>query len=129
MDNPTNQTKLEAELTPEELKMYEEKADVLAAKLSVSKVYPVVLIEKDTFERVVAFLKEPSYITKIRIMDKATMSGIYTAADELRELSIIKEESNILTYGEGSECDKYKLGVTDFCLTLVQRVQNQFKKK
>lgn len=121
--------KLTPTLSDEETKMYQENADKLAAREKVSKVHPVVLIDPDTHERTVAYLREPNYLTKIRVMDKATSSGVFSAADELREASTIKDASDAITYGEGSESDIYKMGITDYCLNMVNRLQNQFKKK
>ncbi len=117
------------QLTDEEIKFYAEKAEELAKQHNVSKVHPVVQFERVTFARKVCYLKEPNYLTKIRVMDKATSLGVYTAAEELRELSVIKEESDPITYSESFESDDYKLGIVDYCLSMVQRLQNQFKKK
>ena len=116
-------------LSDEETAAYQQKAEAIAKEKAVSKVHPVVQIDPDTLERRVCYLSEPNYLTKIRVMDKATTLGIYTAADELREACLIKEHSDAITYGEAPECDRYKLGVTDYALTMVTRLQNQFKKK
>lgn len=117
------------ELSDEEQADYETKAAEIAERLGIKKVLPVVLVDRETKARVVAYLKNPEYITKVKIMDQATMSGIYTAGDNLRKLITIREDSDPLTYGEGEECDPYKMGIVDFCMTLIRRVQNQFKKK
>lgn len=117
------------ELSEEEIAEYEAKAVALAKKEIVSKVHPVVQIDPETLGRHVCYLKEPNYSTKIRVMDKATTLGIYTAADELREACIIKEASDPITYGDSPECDRYKMGATDYAITMVTRLQNQFKKK
>lgn len=119
---------LTAELTAEEMEVYENAAFELAKQLNVSKVHPVVQINPVTLARTVCFLKEPNYPTKLRVMDKA-MTGMYSAADELRESCLIKEHSDAITFGDGPECDDYKMGVTDYALTMVKRLQNQFKKK
>lgn len=124
----TTQT-LTPELTESELDFYEATAAQLAKKYAVSKVHPVVYIDKDTLKRTVCYLKEPNYLTKIRVLDKAATLGVYTASDELRVACTLKEESDPITYGDSSECDKYKLGVTDFAGTMVVKLQNQFKKK
>lgn len=121
--------KLPSELTDAEIKLYDDKATALAAQRNVSKVHPVVQIDPETFERHVCYLQEPNYVTKIRIMDKATQLGPFSAAEELRAMSVIKEESDPITFGDGPESDRYKMGVTDFCLNLVDRLKNQFKKK
>lgn len=116
-------------LSDEEIAEYNDKAEALAKGHNVSKVHPVVQIEPETLDRHVCYLKEPNYLTKIRVMDKATTVGVYTAADELREACLIREASDSITYGEAPECDRFKMGVTDYALTMVTRLQNQFKKK
>lgn len=121
--------KLTPELTEAEMSAFEKKAEELASIHRVSKVTPVVFIEPDTLKRVVAYVKEPNYPTKVRVMDKMVTTGSYSAADELREACLIKEESDPLTYGEGPECDSPKLGVTTHMLSVVKVMQNQFKKK
>ena len=121
--------KLPAQLTEEEHKQYDAAAEKLAKELSVSKVHVVVQIHPETLERKVCYLKEPNYSTKIRVMDQATQLGVYTAAEQLREASVIKEASDAITYSESPESDDYKLGIVDYCLSMVNRLQNQFKKK
>lgn len=116
-------------LSEEETAEYDQKAEALAKANNVSKVHPIVQIDPETLSRHVCYLKEPNYLTKIRVMDKATTIGVYTAADELREACLIREASDSITYGEAPECDRYKMGVTDYALTMVTRLQNQFKKK
>lgn len=116
-------------LSQAEHKEYEAIADKLAKELFVSNVHVVVQINPDTLERKVCYLKEPNYLTKIRVMDKAVTLGIYTAAEELRELSVIREASDAITYSESPESDAYKLGCVDYCLGMIKRLQNQFKKK
>lgn len=117
------------DLIDEEIKMYDEVAAGLARKHAVSKVHVVVQVDPETFERSVCYIKEANYITKLAIMDKSVAVGIFMAADELRETCIIKEASDAITYGDSSDCDRYKLGAVDYCMTLVTRLQNQFKKK
>lgn len=121
--------KLPAELTEEENENLEKKAEELAKGIpGCSKVNIFVSIDKESKKRHVAFLREPPYRTKILISDKAATIGLYSAADELRDSCLLKEHSDILFYGETLECDKYKLGLCDFCVGLVRRVVNAFKK-
>ena len=120
---------LTAELTDVENKIYQETADTLAASKGVSKVHVVVQIDPDTLERKVCYLSEPNYQTKISVMDKAVTIGVYRAAEELREISVIKESSDAITYSDSPESDRYKLGVVDYCMGMISRLQNQFKKK
>jgi len=116
-------------LSQAEHDQYKQVAEGLEKQLSVSEVHVVVQIDPVSLERKVCYLREPNYLTKIRVMDKATSLGVYTAAEELREISVIKEASDAITYGESPECDAYKLGIVDYCLGMVNRLQNQFKKK
>jgi hypothetical protein len=116
-------------LSSAELEDYQNTADALAKQLNVSKVHVVVQVVPENLERKVCYLKEPNYVTKIRVMDKATSLGVYTAAEELREISVIKESSDAITYSESPESDDFKLGIVDYCLGMVSRLQNQFKKK
>lgn len=125
----TENNELTEDLTDAEIAEYDETAKQLASKLNVSKVHVVVQIKPDTLERAVCYLKEPNYLTKVRIMDKAASLGVYTAAEELREMSVIKEHSDSLTYSDHFESDRYKIGILDYCLGMISRLQNQFKKK
>lgn len=116
-------------LSEEEIEKYGKRADELAKEHSVSKVHPIVQINPDTLERAVCYLSEPSYATKIRVMDKAATLGMWTAGDELRLACTIKAASDPITYGESPECDRYKMGITDYAIMMVKRLDNQFKKK
>lgn len=121
--------KLTPSLTDEEVKEYDTQATHLAKKHSVSKVHPIVQIDPETLNRHVCYIREPDYTTKIRVMDKMATLGIYTAAEELRQACLLQEPSDPITYSESPESDRYKMGVVDYCLTLITRLQNQFKKK
>lgn len=121
--------KLTPELTEIEINDYQDKADSLAREKGVSKVHPVVQIDPETLERKVCYLSEPNYSTKLNVMDKALTVGPYMAGEELRQACVIKEASDAITYGDSPECDRYKLGVVDYAILMVKRLQNQFKKK
>ena len=123
------EVKLTSELTEDEVKFYSDNALAIAKKYGFTDVHPVVQINPDTLERNVCYLQEPNYLTKLALMDKAVQLGPYMAGEELRQICTIKEESDSITYGEGPQCDRYKMGVIDYCLTMVKRLQNQFKKK
>jgi hypothetical protein len=121
--------KLSPTLTEEEIKFYEQKAQEIARRLSISKVHPVVTIDAGTLKRRVCYLKEPSYDTKIRVMDKAAQIGIWSAGEELRKASVVTDESDPITYGDTYECEPYKITCVDECMKTVKRMQNQFGKK
>ena len=111
-----------------EKKQFDEIAEDLANKYGVSKVHVYVGIQPNTNERIVCYLREPNYLQKIAVMNKIATAGAYIAAEEMRENLTLKDESNYLTYGEGNECDAYKLGVVGFCLQLGEVIQNALKK-
>jgi hypothetical protein len=116
-------------LTEEELLHYEKKASEICSTLQgCSKVHPIVMIVPGTLERKVCYLREPTYDTKIRVMDKSITIGFFSAGEELRQSCVIKEHSDSITYGDGPECDRFKMGVVDECVGMVRRLENQFKK-
>lgn len=125
----SEEVKLTAELTEDEVKHYETRAEELAREKNVSKVHPIVQIDPDTMQRHVCYLSEPNYVTKLAVMDKALTVGPYIAGEELRQACIIKEASDAITYSDSPESDRYKLGAVDYCILMVKRLQNQFKKK
>ena len=118
-----------SELTQKELDGYNVEAEALAKKYNVSKVHVFVGVDPITDERVVGFLKEPSYLQKICTLDKIASVGIFAAGDELREVLTLKEESDPRTWQETPDCDAYRLGMTGTCVPIVEVIQNAFKKK
>jgi len=128
---PANDKKLEPwEITPEEKAQYEAKCIELAAKYGVPKVYPCVLFKHNdpTCERLVAFIKEPNYISKLAAMDKASTMGIHLAAEDLRLVNQIVEESHPWTCSDLAEFERYKLGVAQFCIGIIDISMNHLKK-
>jgi hypothetical protein len=129
----TTTTKQKKELTKElsqdELDSYQLRSEEIAKELNVSKVHPVVFINPTSFERSVCYLSEPNFPTKLAIMDKALMLGVYQAGEELMRACVVKEHSDSVTYSEHPSSDEYRMGVIDYCLKMINRYQNQFKKK
>jgi hypothetical protein len=120
---------LTTKLTAAEVAAYELRASELATELNHSKVHPVAFIHPTTLERSVCYLAEPNFSTKLAIMDKSLTVGIYQAGEELMRLSLIKEASDPCMYSEHPSSDDYRMGIIDFCLTMISRFQNQLKKK
>lgn len=106
----------------------EARAAELAKKYNVSKVYIYVGVSPNG-EKIVGYIKEPSYIQKIVALDKIATVGMFMAADELRESLTLKDESDPRTYITSSDCDAYRLGMTGTCATMIEVVSNTFKKK
>lgn len=109
----------------------EVKASEIAKEKGISKVHIFATINPDNGQVVHAFLSEPNFATKLRTMDFMTRAGggIFSAAEQLCEAVLIKDHSHPLTYGAGSECDKFKLGVITKCTELIEYTVDQYKKK
>lgn len=116
-------------LTEKETEFYEQRAGELAKQYNVSKVHPIVTIDYETQERRVCYLKEPLYDTKIRVMDKVSQIGAFSAGEELRRACVLTKESDPVTYGDGPESDRYKMCAVDEAMSMIRKLQNQFKKK
>lgn len=112
-------------LSPEEITAYEAKAVEIAKERGVPKVLPVVFIQPETFKRIVAYLRQPTFAEKLHAMDQALTSGVYMSAYNLSELLLIKDKSDAIVETN----DDAKMGVVDYCMGLVSRYQNQFAKK
>lgn len=109
-------------MTNEEI---QSKADELTVKHGV-KVHPLVFKVKDE-EQVVGFLKEPPRFVKMRVMDKG-MTSPMSAASEIVDAYLIKEESDARIYSEASENDKYYLGAAYEAYQMVELAVNLVKK-
>jgi len=117
------------QLTEEEIQALNEQALEYAKKYNVPKVHVYVSIEPATNERVIGFIKEPSYIQKLSVMDKITANMMFVASDELRSVLTLQEESDPRTYSTSNDCDKYRLGMATRCLAMIEVMKDDFKKK
>lgn len=118
--------KEEAVLTAEEFdKQVEDRIIVLEAKYKdrTSEVHAVVYLD-DNGDKVIGFIMEPSQFTKIRAMDKAIREP-YTAAAELLEAILLKEESDPRI----KSVDRFYRAAAVFVYGLLNYSANQFKKK
>ena len=110
--------------TQEEIEQY---AEELSKKNQGVKVHPIVFKGNDE-EDVVGYIKEPPRFVKLRVMDKGLTQPV-TAASEVVDAYLIKEESDARIYSEDAANDKYYLGACLAAYNLVQMSVNQFKKK
>ena len=83
--------------------------------------------DTETNEDVVGFIKEPPRFVKLRVMDKG-LTAPATAAAEIVDAYLIKEESDVRIYSETAD-DKFYLGATMEAYNMVSMAVNQFKKK
>ena len=102
------------------------KAGELAAKEGC-QVHPLVFSAEGE-ELVVGFIKEPPRHVKLRVMDKG-LTQPATAAAEVVEAFLIKDESDRRIWDEKPENDKYFLGATMEAYNMINMAVNQFKKK
>lgn len=111
--------------------MTKEEAEKKAGELSVSmsvKVHAIVFQESEGSEEVVGFIKEPSRMVKLAVLDKSVMGG-FSAASEMLESVLLKEHSDPRIYSEKSEDDKIYLGAVMAAYDLVKFSVNTLKKK
>jgi hypothetical protein len=101
----------------------EQQAQDLSVKLNC-QVLPIVFHDEETNQDIVGFIKEPSRVVKLRVMDKAMTSPV-TAAAELFESVFIAEASDARFLTE----DKFFLGGTMEAFKTVEMAVNTFKKK
>ena len=106
------------------------RADAISKKLGGVKVHPLLFKEnKDgTGDDIIGFIKEPSRMVKMAILDKSA-TGMVSAAGELLEIILIKDESDPRIYSEGSDNDKYFMGAAMAAFDTVKISSNTLKKK
>ena len=106
---------------------YHEKANELTASLGV-KVHPIFFKESEDSPEIVGYIKEPSRMVKLAVLDKSVMGG-FSAASEMLEAILIKEHSDPRIYSEKNEDDKIYLGAVMAAYDLVKFSVNTLKKK
>lgn len=105
----------------------EAKAQKLSEAMKV-KVTPVIFSPDDGVTQVVAYLKEPTRIVKMRALDKMTSMPVM-AGEELLLTCLVKEESDPRILSESSGDDKIYFGACYAALRLVEVSLDQYKKK
>jgi len=131
-EKPTNKLPVieKSVITEEEQKGYDAKCIELGKKYN-TKVHACVMFKSNDpeFTRIVAYIREPEYVNKLAYMDKVANLSMRIVADEIREKYLIREESSPETYSDHQENDRYKMGVSEECLNIIQISTNQLKKK
>lgn len=120
-------------LTTETKKTAEELAKIKAEQLTaeykekgVFMVHPIVFRIND--EDIVGFVKEPSRMAKMAVLDKAMIGG-YSAAEEILDSVLIKEHSDPRMFSESQEFDAIHMGLVLAVYDLIKIKQNTLKKK
>lgn len=103
------------------------KAEELEKKFGV-KIHPIEFYNDDDGEdQILGFIKDPPRHVKLGVLDKSLVSPI-TAASELLEACLIKEESDERILSERPESDRIYLGATMAALGIVRYTTDQYKK-
>lgn len=118
-------------ISEDEIVQYEAKCKELATKHGVSQVHCCIQLRTDdgSNDRIVSYIKEPNYVTKLALMDKAAVVGPMNAAEDFRNMCLIREESDRLADSDDERYDQYKLGVAQFCVEIITIAQSVYKKK
>ena len=107
----------------------EEKAAQLTAEYKEKGVYQIhPIVFKNGDEEIVGFVKEPSRMAKMAVMDKAMVGG-YSAAEEILESILLKEHSDPRMFSESQEFDDIHMGLVVAVYNLIKIKTNTFKKK
>jgi hypothetical protein len=109
-------------LTQEELQA---KAIELTTKYGC-EVQPIEFIKDD--EQIIGFIKTPSRMLKVRVLDMA-VQGAIVAATTLLDSVLIKEESDARLSSEKSEDDDIYFGAALAAFSTIEILTNIFKKK
>jgi hypothetical protein len=124
--------KSQAELDADNVKKNDadakEKAEALSKREGV-KVMPILFyMNGNTSDPIVGFLKTPSRIAKVKIMDKSDQVGSYSAAAEALELCLLKGDSDMRLISEAPEYDDIYMGALIAAQGLINASINQIKK-
>lgn len=102
------------------------KAEELSVKHG-SKITPFVFKLDDDSPEVIGYIKQPSRAMKLRMMDKS-ITGSYTAASEVYDAIILKEESDPRLTSDAPENDVYYMGGVMEAYKTVEMAINTLKK-
>jgi len=112
------------ELTQEQIEL---KSQQLSEREN-NLVTPIVFVDEDTNEKVVGYIKTPSRLVKLRVLDKS-MQSMTTAAADLFEATLLKNDSDPRLSSDRSEHDKYYIAGALEAYKLIEISVNTFKKK
>lgn len=104
------------------------KAEVLS-KRENAKVTPILFYMNGNFsDPIIGFLKAPSRLAKVKIMDKSDQVGAYSAAAEALEFCLLKADSDMRLISEAPEYDDIYMGALIAAQGLINASINQIKK-
>lgn len=109
-------------MTNEEI---QDKANEIGTRIGANVIPMVFEVEG---EQIIGYLQEPPRFVKLKMLDKSISSPI-SAASDILDAYLIREESDPRIYSEKPENDKYYIGATFVANKSVQMAVDQFKKK
>jgi len=92
------------------------------------KVHPLVFGVPETGEILVGYFKEPPRTVKMRVMDKG-LTQPFTAASDIVDAYMIKEESDPRIYSDEPKNDNFYMGASLAAYESIKLAVNMFKKK
>jgi hypothetical protein len=93
------------------------------------KVTPILFYENgNADDPVYGYLKAPTRVAKVAIMDKSEQSGNYSAGAEMLTFCLLKAESDPRLTSEAPEHDDIYMGAVLACQDLIKASVNQIKK-
>lgn len=120
--------KTNAEKTAEHDALAKAKAEELSKREGV-KVTPILFYQNgNADDPIYGYLKAPTRVAKIAIMDKSEQSGNYSAGAEMLTFCLIKAESDPRLTSEAPEHDDIYMGAILACQDLIQASVNMIKK-
>jgi hypothetical protein len=109
----------------------EAKAIALAEEYKCFKVHPIVFKadpNDPNSEEIIGYIKEPSRMAKMAVMDKSVIGG-YGACEEILDSVLIKEHSDPRFSSESQEFDDIHMGLVMAVYNLIKFKTNTLKKK
>lgn len=123
-----DETKAPEEQKPDIKEVIKAKAEELSKREGV-KVHPILFyLNGNESDPVIGYIKEPSRLAKIRILDKGEQIGSNTAAAEMLDMCLLDKDSDQRITNPSQEYDSVYLGAAFECQKIIQFAINQIKK-
>lgn len=104
------------------------KAEELTKREGVKVTAILFYMNGNVNDPIVGFLKAPSRIAKVKIMDKGDQIGTYSAAAEALELCLLAKDSDMRLLSQAPEYDDIYMGALLAAQGLINASINQIKK-
>jgi hypothetical protein len=120
--------KTDAELIAEHNAMAKEKAEQLSIR-EKSKVTPILFYQNgNASDPIIGYLKHPTRVAKVAIMDKSDQAGNFSAGAEMLNICLLKADSDPRLSSEAEQYDDVYMGAILAAQDLIKASINQIKK-